>query len=274
MRTDRNTILSSHSLYSPEDYAHECNAYMEIKHFLSNRITEQEKEIQMLKDLVLYHSSKHMEMYEWLKNINNILLSKLEPIKKKEKHNLSSLNCSAELIDSISLGEEPDLPDLDRMVTDLKNENLELMKQNEHLKTEICKKDLNLTKLSAEKVIILNELSELLISLKRIDMDCLNKFYLQNCKSIRDRIELPTAIGIKYNIMSAQSQISMINSNNESIKHNDINNPIEHDINNFDMNKYYSILKGYENDFKESIDKNLRRLRILEKGRDVSCDDF
>src|SRR5690348_17288497 len=95
--------------YSQDDYAQECKAYMEIKHFMSNRISEQEKEIQYLKDLVLYHSTKHLQMYEWLSDIN-ATLQKLDSPKKSPKVNTNdnnnhSLNISAEFIDSLSFSE-------------------------------------------------------------------------------------------------------------------------------------------------------------------------
>jgi hypothetical protein len=239
--------------YSAEDYAQECNSYMEIKHFLSNRISEQDKEIQRLKDLVLYHSTKHIEMYEWLKNINNIL----ETIKPNQKNDFDkSLNYSGEFVDSLSISEDGDqLP-----LLDLKNENLELTKKLEQFNTELTNKNLQITRLSSEKIILLNELSELLICLKRVDLNTLNRFYHENCRRMEDKLELPTALGLKYNILSAQSQVSQMNANNMEFHYRDKGEPGD-----IQFEKYCSVLKGFTQDFKESIDRNLRRLKILEK---------
>jgi hypothetical protein len=244
--------------YSPncsDDYVQECNSYMEIKYFLSNRISEQEREIQRLKDMVLYHSTKHIEMYEWIKNINNLLQRGVHNDKPLNK----SLNFSGEFVDSLSISEENNENDKDRFTTDLKNENLKLTKKLEVANMELINKNLTISRLQSEKIIVLGELNELLVSLKRVDLNSLNRFYLENCKN--DRIELPNALGLKYNILSAQSQVAQINANDYEMHYK------ENDY--IDIEKYCSLLRSYTQDFKDAIDKNTKRFKLLDRRNSI-----
>jgi hypothetical protein len=244
--------------YSQEDYAQECKAYMDIKQFLSNRITEQDKEIKLLKDLVFYHSSKHIEMYEWLNNINNMISNKGNPAdvninKMAKKKDHRSLNSSEDFVDSLSFVDDDIVSEenLDKLLNDLKNENLELTKKNEILNSELLIKNLELTKLSTDKCILFNELTELINSLKRIDMNLLNKFYRDNSNPVRHGNEIASALGIKYNIMSTQSQLSnLISKDLENRRMEKLRDNVgEYEKTNINSDKYMSILQEYIKDF-------------------------
>jgi hypothetical protein len=220
----------------PEDLAQECNAYMEIKHFMSKRILEQEEEIDSLKTLLLYHSGKHLEMYDWLKNINETIIGKneIQP---------SLSNFSAEIVDSI-VDETVD-------ISTIKSENLDLIKQNEALRTEIIMKNLQISKLSSEKLILINELTELLISLKRVNTNKLNKFYMENADEITERVQITSALGLKYNILSTQHQLSCIIKSDNKCE--------------LKFDSQFNVMKHFSDVLKESLDKNLAKTKILDK---------
>ena len=80
-----------------EDLTQECYAYMKTKQFMAQRIFEQQEELEMLKSQLFYHSIKHVQMYDWLKYINDQLyMIKL----KKETQNKEDLNFSEDLANS------------------------------------------------------------------------------------------------------------------------------------------------------------------------------
>lgn len=227
----------------PEDLAQECNAYMEIKHFMSQRILEQEEEMEQLKTNLLYHSGKHIEMYDWIKNINENLNSL--NIRKD-----SGLNFSGDIIDSINC-DDNNINNFNNSELLLKNENLDLIKQNEALRTEIATKNLQISKLSSEKLMLINELIELMISLKRVNLNSLNKFFMENSEEVKDRIQITSALGLKYNILSAQHQIScLVKGDSKSLEHK--------------LERGFDVLKHFSDDLKKSLDKNLKKTKILD----------
>jgi|LauGreDrversion4_2_1035121.scaffolds.fasta_scaffold565129_2 hypothetical protein len=80
-----------------EDLTQECYAYMKTKQFMAQRIFEQQEEIETLKSQLFYHSIKHVQMYNWLKHINDSVHS----IKvKREIQNKEELNLSEDLANS------------------------------------------------------------------------------------------------------------------------------------------------------------------------------
>lgn len=81
-----------------DDLTQECWAYMKTKQFMAKRIFEQQDEVETLKNQLFYHSIKHVQMYDWLKYVNE----QLQMIKyKKEKDNpKEDLNLSEDLASS------------------------------------------------------------------------------------------------------------------------------------------------------------------------------
>jgi hypothetical protein len=80
-----------------EDLTQECYAYMKTKQFMAQRIFEQQEEIEILKNQLFYHSVKHVQMYSWLKHIND----QVQSVKvKKEFQSKEELNLSEDLANS------------------------------------------------------------------------------------------------------------------------------------------------------------------------------
>lgn len=80
-----------------EDLTQECYAYMKTKQFMAQRIFEQQEEIETLKSQLFYHSTKHVQMYNWLKHVND----QIQIIRhKKDIHNKEELNFSEDLANS------------------------------------------------------------------------------------------------------------------------------------------------------------------------------
>lgn len=80
-----------------EDLTQECYAYMKTKQFMAQRIFEQQEEIETLKGQLFYHSIKHIQMYDWLKHINEqLLFIKL----RKDSQTKEELNLSEDLASS------------------------------------------------------------------------------------------------------------------------------------------------------------------------------
>lgn len=79
------------------------------------------------------------------------------------------------------------------------------------LNNEIIEKTIENNKLRTDKFIIMSELNEILTSLTRIDLDKLNDFYLNNIsKNNLSKYLMPTAKGIKFNILSCQNNLAKI----------------------------------------------------------------
>lgn len=252
--------LRSTNIYDYEDVVQECNAYLKTKIFMAKRIAEQQAEIETLKEQLLYHSLKHAELYEMMAGINE----KIEKLKKGGSCSINhtsqitnddeKINLSGEFIQSIEiLDDGKKIPDEKKIfdstkevpafedpssdiIQVLKNENLELRKELELSRTENIEKDLRISRLIADRYVLFSELNELVGSLKRVDQNLLNKFYMANAKSYlyqgtgkipnsgeKRKLPLKTALsssdilssmGIKYNILSAQSQLSLLTNSN------------------------------------------------------------
>ena len=167
----------------------------------------------------------------------------------------------------------------------LKNENLELKMQNEKLKLENLEKDLLISKIKSDKFLILNELNELVNSIKTIDLKILNQFYKKiNKNSILTRRDMPNSLGIKYNIISAQNQLALLihsdiiasksfnyayNKLNDSLLEeknklmNDSSKSDKDDYNKefLDLDKYLSVLSKFEKDFQTNFENNIKNYK-------------
>jgi len=213
-----------------ESLKQECYGYLKTKQFMAERIFEQQREIEALKNQVFFHSIKHIQMYDWLKFMNDQL--KLFSQQKKEKVD-QNLNNELEnsfiyeidefdttgkkmkspspktLLNNKNLQNENE--ELTKAINMLKTENVELKKQNEILKIENLEKNLLLNKTKSDKFVLFNELNELVHSIKTIDIKLLNKFYKKyNQDKVFTRNEMPYSMGIKYNIITAQNQLAFL----------------------------------------------------------------
>lgn len=274
-----------------EDMAQECNAYMKIKHFMAKRIQEQEREIDDLKSQVVYHSMKHAEMYNLLKTMNEMLYKiKTDQSQKPVTPNNDGLNLSGELAESIasqdfdhgydkvriqSAIQSPakhlnEIVQQDKIITDIKNENLELVRINELIRVELKEKNLTISKIQTEKILILNELNELLNSLQKVDLKALDKFYsLNKLKKIKT-FDIPSSLGIKYNIMSAQSQVATLMGSNvvtnvptlnfEDFK---LSQNVEKEQSMLNLEKYRLLMDSYGEEFHSILNKNMKKKKIL-----------
>jgi hypothetical protein len=266
-----------------EDLAQECNAYMKVKFFMSKRIFELEKTVDQLKNELTLQVTKNAQMMEWLKSLSASLEAKkserifnhdnfLSPNQKfVEEVSKGEVNLSGDMADSIIIVEKdqekkvdsvPQSPfnenleflkiqtHNDKIIEEkLKTENLELLKENQQLRNQITSNDLKISKLETDKLILINELQEILNSLNRVDLKTLQKFYLEN--STHKRVDIPSSLGIKYNILSTYSSLSQMfkASNQENLKIFNLEN----------------IFKSYEDEFEKLINKNLTKDKLLKE---------
>jgi hypothetical protein len=169
----------------------------------------------------------------------------------------------------------------ERIINELNNKNIELTSQLEILKTQMTFKSLKINKLNTDKTIILNELNELLNALNRVDTTLLNKFYQANTKSSYDkkfnRTDIPSVLGIKYNILSAQTQIGfMLGPDKEEIPKNKIiknqreENKEERQTDYLDsiIIRQRELFQTYQTEFENLLNQNLKKKRILESPDD------
>ena len=78
-----------------EDLAQECTAYLKTKQFMANRIYQQQEEIEMLKQNVMFHSGKNIRIHEMLNDITDqleIIRQNVNNIKIKEAESKMNLN--------------------------------------------------------------------------------------------------------------------------------------------------------------------------------------
>jgi hypothetical protein len=268
-----------------EDKILQCNAYLSTKLFMAKRIADQQKEIETLKEQLNYHTSRHTELYDVLKHINEQLATYNSKLQKRGE-NLESekFNLSGDLANSFTLegGDEDNKEksakeklsnedEKEKIIESLKNENLLLRKELENLKTDNLDKIFFNNKLVYEKFIVLTELNELIHCLKRVDLNLLNKFYAAHTnmtdftehnenvfdytKSNVNSSEFYSTIssmGIKYNILSAHSQITLLMNSaskegeNASNQQNQSENKFEKNVKSFESQSRPSVLENVE----------------------------
>lgn len=254
--------------YDMDDLSQECTAYMKTKQFMAKRINQQQEEIELLKQSVMYHSSKHIQMMDMVRSLQEQIEFIKDNTNKKESNN-NNLNLSGdEFTASIVCDDSKDyvvsgyenVPQTDKDSNILKNENIELNKEIERLKYELLDKTLEFNKIKSDKFILFNELNELVLTLKRVDLDKLNTFYKKNnTNPSLNKLEMSSSKGIKYNILSAQSHIC-------KILRSDLNNrkmqKTESNVNDYDkiqMDNYVNLLKKIEEDFDSLLDRKLSK---------------
>lgn len=190
-----------------------------------------------------------------------------------------------------NLKETNEIDNLNKIINNLKNENLELTKENETLRVENLDKNLIITKLKSEKFLIYNELIELVNTLKTVDIKLLNKFYKNlSSNSKLNRNYMPSSLGIKYNILSVQNQVSYLmhsdlvsakgyqdylnkgkdtfskareeeDVDNNILRNEEVNLNEEHK-NLIDLDKYILVVKKFEKEFENICDKNMRKSNL------------
>jgi hypothetical protein len=236
-------IIPSHK--DVDDLSQECTAYMKTKQFMAKRIYQQQEEIEALKQNIIFHSGKHIEMYEMLKNMNeqmdlvkeSLNIQNIVNYKGKENFDLN-MGLSHEDIATSFICEGVEVNNFESPIKNkhkktnfespliiahegtkqsselsaVKNENIELKKEIERLKIQLLDQTLDMNRVKTDKFILFNELNELISSLRRVDIDKLNNFVKTNVnnKPLNYRFDMPISKGVKYNILSAQCQIGKI----------------------------------------------------------------
>jgi hypothetical protein len=227
-----------------EDIQQESLAYMKTKLFMARRIFEQQAEIETLKEQLLQQNIKYMQLFESIKltggqtngannrdplNLSGDLANSLdlEGEGKEKDNNVMMSNTEFNLLESVCNDKL-----YEKVILQLKGENLELTKELEALRANNMISQLSISKLTADRMLLYNELCELTFNLKKMNLEVLNKIYKETAKNK----SVTSGLGIKINILSACGQIAMItgNSNNEIKLDNCIHviNKFEDELNN------------------------------------------
>jgi hypothetical protein len=201
--------------FEDDDMKQQSLAYMKTKNFMAKRIFEQQTEIETLKEQLITQNIKYMQLWDAYKllslkcdhNKDNFNLSGCElanslVLDEKEKDNHFLVGNTEFNPDSIF----EDKKQQDKLFSQLKTENLELTKELENLKLDNNYKELTIGKLTSDRVLLFNELSELVLSLKNVNLEVLNKLYKETVKTKT----VTSCLGIKMNLLSSLSQLSMI----------------------------------------------------------------
>ena len=171
---------------------------------------------------------------------------------------------------------------MNKIINVLKTENIDLKMHNEKLKIENLEKNISISKLKSDKFLLFNELNELVNSLKTIDLKILNKFYKKiHQNRILTRNDMPSSLGIKYNIITAQNQLALlmhsdlIASKSFNETYNKINETLSDEKNNLktdynyyekekankefiDLENYVKVIGQFEKDFQKNFDRNIK----------------
>jgi hypothetical protein len=294
-----------------EDLAQECNAYMKIKHFMANRIAELESQVDKLQKAYSLQLMSNLALNDLLQSYNFLKLkiqtqeckckpSKLDlskdsiesiPLKKNDDSRLYSKGVFYnEVDDEIYLEDRPDEAqnikdhkenfnvDKEKLIENSTYEiicqNIKLSEENVKLKNDLDAKNFNLSKLMTEKVLLINELRELLNSLNKIEFKNLDKLFLINTEISKKvikidsmyKLDVPSSLGIKYNILSAYSMISsQIFSNLQPEGETGIqaSSLLEGIINS------RKIFKFFEKEFENILNRNLTKQSILKEYDDL-----
>jgi hypothetical protein len=256
-----------------EDLAQECTAYMKTKQFMANRIHDQQEEIDLLKRNLIYQSGQNIQKDLIIENLRE-QIQLLKSSKKIEELSISSEDLAHSFVyeDGVDqLKSKITEKDIEEKFKNKKSEDLlaisELKKDFEELRISYLEKNLELNKVISEKFILFNELNELVMSLKRVDMEKLNSFYKKNTENSLLKFEMPIAKGIKFNILSAQSMIcKLLKSDLISKKLNqDITEEKNQDENKViyprvsKMDDIIDLLKKTEEEFENLIDRKLSK---------------
>jgi hypothetical protein len=262
--------------YDKEDLAQKSNAYLKTKLFMAQRIAQQQKEIESLKEQLVDMTLKHSEMFDMVRSINEQLNSKDETVKPLMLlGSEDNINLSQSFTDSVVFEQQqtpqvspkeqsPRMSQKDDKITQLlKNENLDLNKKITFFKTKEKEDSLMINKLIYEKYILFSELNELITCLKKVDNNLLNDFYLKNSEpSKRDSV---SSMGIKYNILSAHSQLLLLDQKSDektqiSLTENNKNIELLKQIPEckyVNLEKHVAVIKQYEEELTSKAFENM-----------------
>ncbi len=277
MEHKRNKIeMKQTKKYDKEDLAQKSNAYLKTKLFMAQRIAQQQKEIESLKEQLVDMTLKHSEMFDMVRSINEQLNSKDETVKPLMLlGSEDNINLSQSFTDSVVFEQQqtpqvspkeqsPRMSQKDDKITQLlKNENLDLNKKITFFKTKEKEDSLMINKLIYEKYILFSELNELITCLKKVDNNLLNDFYLKNSEpSKRDSV---SSMGIKYNILSAHSQLLLLDQKSDektqiSLTENNKNIELLKQIPEckyVNLEKHVAVIKQYEEELTSKAFENM-----------------
>ncbi len=180
--------------------------------------------------------------------------------KEKEDFDLSNEDIASSFVYEENYGEVPTKISTAYNEELIKKENSELKREVEKSRIEILDRNIQLNKTKSDKFILYNELNELVMSLRRIDVDKLNSFYKKNTENTLNKNEMPIAKGIKFNVLSAQSQLCKMMITDSITKKLNFNEEIITENNPFNqMDVCLKILKKNEEDFDSLLDKKLAK---------------
>jgi hypothetical protein len=249
-----------------DDLSQECTAYMKTKQFMAKRIHEQQEEIEILKQNVIYLSGKLFQAEEMVLHMSDqvkLLKESLKIQKPQEEFDLSNSELASSFIYE-NCEESQGEKITPKFFEELKKENFQLRKDLENYRIQILDSTIQLNKTKSDKFILFNELNEMLMSLKKVDLEKLNSFYKINSDKILNKNEMPIAKGIKYNILSAQSQLCKMmvtDSVTKKLNFND-NDESSREDKLFDKNQIeisQKILNKNEEDFDRLLDRKLAK---------------
>lgn len=264
-----------------DDLSQECTAYMKTKQFMAKRIHEQQEEIEVLKQNVIYLSGKLIQAEEMIMHMGDQvkILKESFKFKSQNEKNSSPENNEFDLSNSELTSSfvyenfqethmekiTPNIPKCEEF-ENLKNENFQLRKDLENFRIQILDSTIQLNKTKSDKFILFNELNEMIMSLKKIDLEKLNSFYKVNSDKILNKNEMPIAKGIKYNILSAQSHLCKMMVSDSITKKLNIDEESQNEEEKlekaFDKKQIeisQKILKKNEEDFDRLLDRKLAK---------------
>jgi predicted nucleic acid-binding protein len=233
--------------FEDEDIKQEALAYIKTKTFMARRIFEQQSEIETLKEQLFEMNVKYMKLFESHKllanqisnhlkqenlSVSGDLTNSIELDDPKDKDNGNTLNIASEFsADFLVLDEKKNFGNL---LQQFKIESIEMGKEVEALRLENSLKDLTINKLNSDKLLLFNELSELVFGLKKMNLEVLNKIY----KDTVTPKSITSGLGIRMNIMSACNQLSMVSVNSNS---------------EIDVNSCMHVIKKFEDEINKII---------------------
>ncbi len=258
-----------------QDEYFKCQAYMKTKLFMAKRIAELQNQVEVLKEQVFYYSNKYSQLNDLVISINENLAQKTNI---KIFDNQDKLDISGHTLKSIELDQEKANNNKNRnfhstenqadqvleddidhgsqaIINLVKSENLVLRQTLEKLNCENIEKNLKINKLSYDRYILFSELEELVNSLKTMDLNKLNEFYLDSGNQInhnsKENCNLTSSMGLKYNILSAQAQMLLTENTNSFYKEylSSSNNCKKSDSKIvIETEKYFRLLKFFEDE--------------------------
>jgi hypothetical protein len=195
-----------------------------------------------------------------------------------------NIDLSHSLIDSVIFEEKQEptpkvLQKDDKITQLLKNENLDLNKKLTFLQTKEKEDTSLINKLIYDKFILFSELNELVTSLKKVDINLLNDFYLKN--SDNKKKDSVSSMGIKYNILSAQSQLLLLDHQSDEKAQNlliENNKNIDllkqmSDCKYVNVDKHVAVIKQYEEELTSKAFENLMFSAAESAARNLCVED-